>query len=757
MQERPKHWEEFYSDFRHFGCLRVTVNGVQYSAADIVSCKVERYLSDSGPSAGNACAACLTLRIIPREPVPRAACVRLYYQLRLNAAVTEFIRKGTFYVSKRRQDGRILMLECYDAMLKAEQEFLTEETTDDWPKSAAEVVTEIAARMGLSVDSRNMDLSGERYHVGLPAGLTMREVLQDIAARAGGNWCVSTLDTLRLVPVCGTGDVAPAVKGRPSVHPPMTIAGVRLWADGENYWAWPNPLPEGDILDAMATDATPDGAATLYSNVAGVVYRPYESEGRHIDPACELGDTVPIGGTEYLAWRMVEYFHQSYSVDLSAPAEDSEVEDEYPFLTQAERLNKRVSRLATTVSSISKGQSEIVLRVETVEQESQNLADASAEHSQQLATLSLSLDGFKTEVADTYATVDSLDDGLREAAEYAGNAAAQAKTEAEKTALEYAKTALETANRYTNDSLLEYSTTAEMNSAIEQSANGIRLEVAAAYATTVYVDSAMTSAVDEANSDTDGKLAAYSTTVQMNSAIEQSASGIRLEVSESYATKAYADSAASDALGEANSATDGKLEAYSTTVQMQSAIEQSAKKISLSVQNNGTSSVLTLSYDGTTLSSQNVEITGFVTFSSLSTSGQSTINGGNITTGTIGSAAGNTQYNLDEGWIRTGTASGAHVLINSTTIRWFIDANTPTGMFHSLEGRTYIGANSRYTMYGWLPNYAPSFYPSSGGPTSEFVGLYVDNVDGLIHCCANKFEIAGRIECASLRVNGRDI
>lgn len=537
MQERPKRWDEFYSDYRHCGSLRVTVDGVQYSATDIVSCKVERYLSDSGPGAGNACAACLTLRIIPKKPVPRAACVRLYYQLQLKAAVTEFIPKGTFFVSKRRQDGRVLVLECYDAMLKAEQEFLTEETTDDWPKRATEVVTEIAARMGLTVDSRNVDLSGEQHQVGLPAGLTMREVLQDIAARAGGNWCVSTLDTLRLVPVRGTGDVAPAVKGRPSVHPPMTIAGVRLWADSESYWAWPNPLPEGDILDAMATDATPEGAATLYSNVAGVVYRPYESEGRHIDPACELGDTVPIGGVEYLAWRMVEYFHQSYSVDLSAPAEDSEVEDEYPFLTQAERLNKRVSRLATTISSISKSQSEIVLRVETVEQESQNLADASADHSQQLATLSLSLDGFRAEVSETYATTVSLENGLSGAEEYAENTAAAAKTEAEKAALEYAKAALENANLHTDNSLLEYSTTAEMNSAIEQSASGIRLEVAAAYATTVYVDSAVTSAVDEANSATDGKLVAYSTTVQMNSAIEQSASSIKLEVSKTYATQ----------------------------------------------------------------------------------------------------------------------------------------------------------------------------------------------------------------------------
>lgn len=78
-----------------------------------------------------------------------------------------------------------------------------------------------------------------------------------------------------------------------------------------------------------------------------------------------------------------------------------------------------------------------------------------------------------------------------------------------------------------------------------------------------------------------------------------------------------------------------KIAGKSTEEISKSEIEQSAKKISLSVTNNGTSSDLTLSYDGTTLSSQNVKITGFVTFESLITSGQSTINGDNITTGTI--------------------------------------------------------------------------------------------------------------------------
>ena len=568
MQERPKHWDEFYSDFRHFGNLRVSVDGVQYSAADIVSCKVERYLSDSGPGAGNACAACLTLRIIPREPVPRAACVRLYYQLRLMAAATEFIRKGTFYVSKRRQDGRILVLECYDTMLKAEQEFLTEETTDDWPKSADQVVAEIAARMGLSVDRRNMDLSPACYNVGLPAGLTMREVLQDIAARAGGNWCVSTLDTLRLVPVQGTGDRLPEVKGAPSVYPPMTIAGVRLWADSESYWPSPSPLPEGDILDAMATDATPEGAATLYGNVAGTVYRPYESKGRRIDPVCELGDTVPIGGTDYLAWRMVERLCQSYTADLAAPVEDSETEEEYPFLTQAERLNKRVGKLATTVSSITKSQQQIEMRVETVEGESQSLAEASGEHSKQLAALTLNLDGFKTEVK--------------------------------------------------ND--------------------------------------------------------------------------------------------------------------YSTTVQMNSAIEQSAQKIRLSVTNNGTSSVLTLSYSGTTLSSQNVEITGFVTFASLSESGKSTINGDNITTGTI--RAQLTSVSSDAGSVKI-YSGGVYSFDKNGTYR--------IGLFTSSSTN----------------NTVLQFKDSSGSWCGDLVG-YRENGIGIVqlNLSENGFFRTGRIQTQEIAIGG---
>ena len=86
--------------------------------------------------------------------------------------------------------------------------------------------------------------------------------------------------------------------------------------------------------------------------------------------------------------------------------------------------------------------------------------------------------------------------------------------------------------------------------------------------------------------------------------------------------------------------------------------------ISLTAENDGDTSKLTLSHNGIELSSADITFTGMVTFADLSGSGKSTINGDNITTGTIGNQAGNTVYDLDAGTIRTGRSNGNRVNIN---------------------------------------------------------------------------------------------
>lgn len=66
-----------------------------------------------------------------------------------------------------------------------------------------------------------------------------------------------------------------------------------------------------------------------------------------------------------------------------------------------------------------------------------------------------------------------------------------------------------------------------------------------------------------------------------------------------------------------------------------STISQSVNSIYLSVSNGNQSSTISLYKDGVAISSQNIVIKGMVTFTDLSSEGFSTINGANITTGTI--------------------------------------------------------------------------------------------------------------------------
>lgn len=77
----------------------------------------------------------------------------------------------------------------------------------------------------------------------------------------------------------------------------------------------------------------------------------------------------------------------------------------------------------------------------------------------------------------------------------------------------------------------------------------------------------------------------------------------------------------------------------STTVSNQagqiSALQQTVNGFSLSVSNGSDYSLLSLRSNGIVLSSANITMTGMVTFSDLKTAGKTTINGGNITTGTI--------------------------------------------------------------------------------------------------------------------------
>ena len=197
---------------------------------------------------------------------------------------------------------------------------------------------------------------------------------------------------------------------------------------------------------------------------------------------------------------------------------------------------------------------------------------------------------------------------------------------------------------------------------------------------------------------------------------------------------------------------------YLTANETKTEIKQTVSEIKLTASTSGTSSTIKLTAGGTEITSAQINLSGVVTFSDLSTWNQdkTIINGGNITTGQIHNKARTTTYDLDNAWIRMGKDAGTRVNIDTGRIRWYWENNL-TGVLSSRYGKSYIGDNSRYTFLGWFSTGDPSFDYSTGGATSEFVGIAIDQVDKVIHCNASKFEIPGRIECGSLSVNGREI
>lgn len=211
-------------------------------------------------------------------------------------------------------------------------------------------------------------------------------------------------------------------------------------------------------------------------------------------------------------------------------------------------------------------------------------------------------------------------------------------------------------------------------------------------------------------------------------------------------------------MGNAPTAWTASTGDYLTANETKTEIKQTVNEIKLTASTSGTSSTIKLTAGGAEITSAQINLSGVVTFSDLSTWNQdkTIINGGNITTGQIHNKARTTTYDLDNAWIRMGKDAGTRVDIDTGRIRWYWENNL-TGVLSSRYGKSYIGDNSRYTFLGWFSTGDPSFDYSTGGATSKFVGIAIDQVDKVIHCNASKFEIPGRIECGSLSVNGREL
>ena len=169
-------------------------------------------------------------------------------------------------------------------------------------------------------------------------------------------------------------------------------------------------------------------------------------------------------------------------------------------------------------------------------------------------------------------------------------------------------------------------------------------------------------------------------------------------------------------MGNAPTAWTASTGDYLTANETKTEIKQTVGEIKLTASTSGTSSTIKLTAGGTEITSAQINLSGVVTFSDLSTWNQdkTIINGGNITTGQLHNLNYTTVYDLDNAWIRMGTEAGERVYLDNRHIAWYATINTGsiglTGVLYSEAGSSYIGACSKYAKYGWVDGLNPTSY-----------------------------------------------
>lgn len=198
-------WRTLLASPGHRKEVKLVIAGVTYGEDKIVdgSLRIDGGLySDFG--IGNCCARQIDFEIYPQGAIPRQAQIEVYVRLVLGEQVSEWIPKGVFFFSTRKNDRvtGVLSVHGYDAMLKAEETWLDSSyDAETWPMPAATAVADIAARMGVTVDSRTvLDAAFPmQYPVDDENDMTMREALGRIAVANAGNWIITDEGKLLLV------------------------------------------------------------------------------------------------------------------------------------------------------------------------------------------------------------------------------------------------------------------------------------------------------------------------------------------------------------------------------------------------------------------------------------------------------------------------------------------------------------------------------------------------------------------------------
>ena len=386
MRQRSETWKRLAvrGNFRMESVA--IINGVEYTA--ISAPIINRALLADNLSVGNCISSTLKLSVLTDDVLGKAAQVVIKARITDDVEYSEWLEFGTFYIDNRSIDSGLVTVQCYDSMLKASQMYTDDTNAEDrigWPKSMRDCVNEIAARIGVEVDSRTVIKTTEPYQVPYPSKLSMVQVLGYIGACHGGNWIITQENKLRLVPLLAppaetfnvidhdynpiyTGDGhklvwqhtdtgetiehkaggglinVPVVVGKIATSKPFKVSRVIISRDEDLGYTLGDDSGYTLIIESnpYACQAICDD---LFSDLGGLDYHPYTITSACYDPATELGDWIIVGDQV----RSVLYSENAtlnidFRTNISAPGKD-EVGSEYPYLTSIQRLQQETEQL----------------------------------------------------------------------------------------------------------------------------------------------------------------------------------------------------------------------------------------------------------------------------------------------------------------------------------------------------------------------------------------------------------------------------
>ena len=187
---------------------KVTINGNELGGDKIISLdRTRKAFANDLPSIGGALASSIVLKVRkPSFSIPKMAAVTVSVRVKNDSETSAWLAAGTYYIDTREEseaqgNAAIMTITAYDAMLKAEADYPN--TEHDWPYKDSLVVAEIAAAIGVTVDSRVSGFITAGNMINLPSDYSMRETLEHIAGMYAGNFIITNDNKLMFIPLWG--------------------------------------------------------------------------------------------------------------------------------------------------------------------------------------------------------------------------------------------------------------------------------------------------------------------------------------------------------------------------------------------------------------------------------------------------------------------------------------------------------------------------------------------------------------------------